>query len=89
MFLFPILKQRAFLQKFIHKIVIPKKNSYHNRMMQRDTQATGKQLSVFWKCSETCSQRSLAEFVASDFRISAKINSFLLYSNKIFYRSVT
>lgn len=55
-------------------------------MMQRDTQATGKQLSAFWKCNETCSQRSLAKFVASDFRIFAKYLFAMQQRN--LYRSV-
>lgn len=53
-------------------------------MMQRDTQATGKQLSVFWECNETCSQRSLAGSVASDFLIFAKYNHFIV-TTKFFF----
>lgn len=60
-------------------------------MMQRDTQVTGKQLSLFWKCNETCSQRSLAGFVASDFRIISFPfdNRFVLLQQENFYRSGT
>lgn len=58
--------------------------SNHNQMMQRDTQATGKQLSVFWKCNETClfpkgRQLGLQQVI---FVFSTKC--ILLYNNDIF-----